>query len=161
MAKYAVNYSGLRLKPSYDSLVQTIANQPMIIYPNRMASIVRDSPYMTALQDLNNAEMADEDEKRKEEEVKKTAVRQAAAQSGGTASMMEASAQRRFGVEPFPMCSPDSPQPSEFQTPKRHQELSQREAFAVFTQSADEKKRKTAANSRRRFRTSKRSGIDW
>ena len=114
MAKYAVNYSGLRLKRSYDSLVQTIANQPMIIYPNRMASIVRDSPYMTALQDLNNAEMADEDEKRKEEEVKKTAVRQAAAQSGGTASLMEASAQTRFNAEQFPM---GSPQDSRFQTP--------------------------------------------
>ncbi len=75
MAKYAINYSGLRLKPSYDSLVQTIADQPEIIFPNRMARIAHDSPYMTALQGLNNAEMADADEKRKEEEVKKTAVR--------------------------------------------------------------------------------------
>ena len=99
MATYAINYSGLRVKPSYESLVQTIANQPMIRYPNRMASLVRDSPYMTALQDLNQGEMAEEDEKRKEEEVKKTAVRQAASETGGTAALMEASSQTDMGPQ--------------------------------------------------------------
>ena len=53
MAKYAINYNGLRLKPSYDSLVHTIADQPMIIYPNRQAMQLRDSPYMTQL--MNSA----------------------------------------------------------------------------------------------------------
>ena len=82
MAKYAINYNGLRLKPSYDSLVHTIADQPRIIYPNRQAMQLRDSPYMTQL--MNSADIKEQQARIQMEQVKQAAVTQAAANTGGT-----------------------------------------------------------------------------
>ena len=89
MAKYAINYSGLRLKPSYESLVHTIVDQPRLAYPNRQAMQLRDSPYMTQL--MNSTEMQDQQMKIQQEQVKQLAVRQAATNTGGTAALLQAS----------------------------------------------------------------------
>ena len=88
MAKYAINYSGLRLKPSYDSLVHTIADQPMIVYPNRQAMQLRDSPYMTQL--MNSTAVLDQQQKIQQEKLRQMAVAQAAQQGGGTRAELDA-----------------------------------------------------------------------
>ena len=111
MAKYAINYNGLRLKPSYDSLVHTIADQPMIIYPNRQAMQLRDSPYMTQL--MNSADIKEQQARIQMEQVKQAAVTQAAANTGGTRAMVQATAQADPPSQPPPGGDgpPGGPQP--------------------------------------------------
>ena len=48
MSKYAINTVGLRKKPTIDELVDYIERAPdKIRYPDRRASQIRNSPYMT------------------------------------------------------------------------------------------------------------------
>ena len=109
MAKYAINYNGLKLKPSYDSLVHTIADQPRIIYPNRQAMQLRDSPYMTQL--MNSAGIQEQQARLQMEQVKKAAVTQAATNTGGTRAMMEATEPSQPVPPPAaPEASPPDPQ---------------------------------------------------
>ena len=107
MAKYAVNFNGLRLKPSYDSLVYTIADQPRMAYPNRQATQLRNSPYMTQL--MNSAGMEEQQAKIREEQLKKAAATEAASSTGGTRAMIEATAPSERGApQPAPAPSPPS-----------------------------------------------------
>ena len=58
MAAFAINPTGLKVKPTYESMTNYIANQPMIAYPDRRATMVARSQKMALLFNENAAEMA-------------------------------------------------------------------------------------------------------
>ena len=58
MATFAINPTGLKVKPTYESMTNYIANQPMIRYPDRRATMVARSQKMALLFNENAAEMA-------------------------------------------------------------------------------------------------------
>ena len=70
MAMYAINYTGLRTKPAYDSLLGEIANQPVIRFPDRRATQLRNSPYLTQLDGVNQAAIAEQQARTRNEELK-------------------------------------------------------------------------------------------
>ena len=43
MAKFAINPTGLKVKPTYESQIEYIANQPTIAYPDRSATFAARS----------------------------------------------------------------------------------------------------------------------
>ena len=58
MAAFAINPTGLKVKPTYESMTNYIANQPMIAYPDRRATMMARSQKMAMLFNENAAEMA-------------------------------------------------------------------------------------------------------
>ena len=60
MAMSAVNPTGLRVKPTYESQVNYIANQPRIAYPDRNATMLARSLKMGQLFQENAAQMAEQ-----------------------------------------------------------------------------------------------------
>ena len=40
MAAFAINPTGLKVKPTYENVTNYIANQPMIAYPDRTATML-------------------------------------------------------------------------------------------------------------------------
>ena len=73
-ATYAINFSGLRPRPTYDSLLRDIAYQPMIRYPDRRATQLRNSPYLTQLDGVNQAEIAAQQARMQNEQLKKAII---------------------------------------------------------------------------------------
>ena len=63
MATFAINPTGLRVRPTYESLTNYIANQPMIAYPDRRATMIARSQKMAQLFNENAAEMAQQQAK--------------------------------------------------------------------------------------------------
>ena len=43
MATFAINPTGLKVKPTYENMTNYIANQPMIRYPDRTATRIARS----------------------------------------------------------------------------------------------------------------------
>ena len=74
MATYAVNFTGLTKRPTYDSLLGDIANQPMIRYPDRRATQLRNSPYLTQLDGVNQAEIANQQARMQNEQLKQAII---------------------------------------------------------------------------------------
>ena len=70
MAMCAMNYMGLRPEPTYDSLLSEIANQTIIRYPDRRATQLRNSPYLTQLDGVNQAAIAEQQARTRNEELK-------------------------------------------------------------------------------------------
>ena len=66
MAKYAINPTGLRLKPTYESQLGVIANQPMIAYPDRSATMMARSQKMSQLFNENAAQMAEHQQRKQQ-----------------------------------------------------------------------------------------------
>ena len=60
MATFAINPTGLRRKPTYESQVNYIANQPRIAYPDRRATMAARSQKMAQLFNENAAQMAEQ-----------------------------------------------------------------------------------------------------
>ena len=63
MATFAINPTGLRVRPTYESLTNYIVNQPMIAYPERRATMIARSQKMSQLFNENAAEMAQQQAK--------------------------------------------------------------------------------------------------
>ena len=59
-ATFAINPTGLRVKPTYESQINYIANQPTIAYPDRRATMMARSLKMGQLFNENAAEMAEQ-----------------------------------------------------------------------------------------------------
>ena len=76
MARYAINYTGLRQKPTYDSLLGEIANQPVIRFPDRRATQLRNSPYLTQLDGVNQAAIAEQQARTRNEELKRQSLQE-------------------------------------------------------------------------------------
>ena len=63
MATFAINPTGLRVRPTYESLTNYIVNQPMISFPDRRATMIARSQKMSQLFNENAAEMAQQQAK--------------------------------------------------------------------------------------------------
>ena len=63
MATFAINPTGLKVKPTYESMTNYIANQPMIRYPDRTVTRIARSQKMALLFNENAAEMAQQQAK--------------------------------------------------------------------------------------------------
>ena len=70
-ATYAITFTGLKPRPTYDSLLGELANQPIIRYPDRRATQLRNSPYLTQLDGVNQAEIVQQQARMQNEELKK------------------------------------------------------------------------------------------
>ena len=60
MAKFAINPTGLKIKPTYESQIEYIANQPTIAYPDRGATFAARSMKANQLFEQNAAQMAEQ-----------------------------------------------------------------------------------------------------
>ena len=60
MAKFAINPTGLKVKPTYESQIEYIANQPTIAYPDRGATFAARSMKANQLFEQNAAQMAEQ-----------------------------------------------------------------------------------------------------
>ena len=60
MALFAIHPTGLKVKPTYDSQIGVIANQPRIGYPDRSATFMARSQKLGQLLNENAAQMADQ-----------------------------------------------------------------------------------------------------
>ena len=87
---YAINYQGLRQRQTYDELVDYLLDkQPKIIYPDRRAKFIRNSPQLSNLLDgdgMGAIYWEEQQINRMKEEQKEHAIRQA----GGTAQHLRA-----------------------------------------------------------------------
>ena len=87
---YAINYQGLRKRETYDELVDFLLDkQPKIIYPDRRAKFIRNSPQLSNLLDgegMGAIYWEEQQINRMKEEQKEHAIRQA----GGTAQHLRA-----------------------------------------------------------------------
>jgi hypothetical protein len=87
---YAINYQGLRQRQTYDELVDYLLDkQPKIIYPDRRAKFIRNSPQLSNLLDgdgMGAIYWEEQQINRMKQEQKEHAIRQA----GGTAQHLRA-----------------------------------------------------------------------
>ena len=81
MAMYAINYDGLRKRDTYNELIDYLQfGQEKIIYPDRFAKRVRESPQISNLLDgegLGKGDLEEQEKKRIKEVLKEVAVIQA------------------------------------------------------------------------------------
>lgn len=92
---YAINYQGLRQRQTYDELVDYLLDkQPKIIYPDRRAKFIRNSPQLSNLLDgdgMGAIYWEEQQINRMKEEQKEHAIRQA----GGTAQHLRSAPQNK------------------------------------------------------------------
>ena len=99
MATFAINPTGLKIKPTYESQVNYIANQPRIAYPDRTATMIARSQKMAQLFNENAAQMAEQQARAQQNQMMTqmiSGISQGLAQQGlgvGTAALINASAQ--------------------------------------------------------------------
>ena len=74
MAAFAINPTGLKVKPTYESMTNYIANQPMIRYPDRTATRIARSQKMALLFNENAAEMAQQQARAQQNQMMQTMV---------------------------------------------------------------------------------------
>ena len=90
MAIYAVNYDGLRKRDTYNELIDYLQfKQEKIIYPDRFAKRIRESPQISNLLDgegLGKGDLEEQEKNRIKEILKEVAIIQA----GGTAQFSRA-----------------------------------------------------------------------
>ena len=90
MAIYAVNYDGLRKRNTYNELIDYLQfKQEKIIYPDRFAKRIRESPQISNLLDgegLGKGDLEEQEKNRIKEVLKEVAIIQA----GGTAQFSRA-----------------------------------------------------------------------
>ena len=100
MATYAVIFTGLTKRPTYDSLLGDIANQPMIRYPDRRATQLRNSPFLAQLDGVNLAEIANQQARMQNEQLKQaiiSGISQGQIQTGTGTQMTQPSTQALVG----------------------------------------------------------------
>ena len=109
MATFAINPTGLRRKPTYESQVNYIANQPRIAYPDRNATMVARSQKMAQLFNENAAQMAEQQAKAQQNKMMEgmiSGIAERLASKGmgkGTAALIEASVE----TDPVSVSNPD------------------------------------------------------
>ena len=90
MAMYAINYDGLRKRDTYNELIDYLQfGQEKIIYPDRFAKRLRESPQISNLLDgegLGKGDLEEQEKKHIKELLKEFAIREA----GGTAQISRA-----------------------------------------------------------------------
>ena len=81
---------GLRKKPTYEELIDEIQTDTKVILPNRKAKFLRDSPYMSFLDEESYQEMEDQTMARNKHLQAEQVIQQQASQGGETASVLRA-----------------------------------------------------------------------
>lgn len=85
MAKFNVNYNGLRKRETYDEIIDYLrGKQEVIKYPDRFAKRIREHPYLTQLDGEGLADMEEQQSEAMKEEVREHRVRQLASSSTQT-----------------------------------------------------------------------------
>lgn len=77
-----LNYNGLRKRDSYDEIVDYLSDQPKLVYPNRKASFLLNSPYLTQLYSDTIMEVEDQQQRMLKEQIKQATIRSIATQQG-------------------------------------------------------------------------------
>ena len=95
---------GLRKKPTYEELIDEIQTDTKVILPNRKAKFLRDSPYMSFLDEESYQEMEDQTMARNKHLQAEQVIQQQASQGGETASVLRATR-----PEPPPHTPPQAP----------------------------------------------------
>lgn len=86
MAKFAMNYNGLRKRETYDEIIDYLqGKQEMIRYPDRFAKRIREHPYLTQLDGEGLAEIEEQQQNEWKEKEKEQRVREAASKGTQTA----------------------------------------------------------------------------
>ena len=92
-----INKDGLRQKPSYNELVDEIATDQKIKLPDRRAKFMRDSPYLSFLDNETYLEMEDQQNKLNAQQQAQQTIQQVASSSGQTASVLRSQVTNPFG----------------------------------------------------------------
>ena len=88
-----IHYAGLRKRPTFQQLVNYLQNdQDIIRYPNRLATQIRNSPYMTQLDSVGvMADMEQQQKRFMQEQAKQNMLREMASEAGQTHKELSAS----------------------------------------------------------------------
>ena len=107
-----INKDGLRQQPSYNELIDEIATDQKIKLPDRRAKFMRDSPYLSFLDNETYLEMEDQQNKLNAQQQAQQTIQQVASSSGQTASVLRSQVTNPFGgggTPPIPLPTPPIP----------------------------------------------------
>ena len=104
-----INKEGLRQKPSYNELIDEIATDQKIKLPDRRAKFMRDSPYLSFLDNETYLEMEDQQNKLNAQQQAQQTIQQVASSSGQTASVLRSQVTNPFGGGRTPPIPPPTP----------------------------------------------------
>lgn len=78
----------LRKRPTYNELIDYLENdQPIIKYPDRMATFLRNSPYLSKYDDPSMLDLEEQENKMERERMKEAEVKRIVKERGGTAQL--------------------------------------------------------------------------
>ena len=112
-----INKEGLRERPSYNELVNEIATDQKIKLPDRRAKFMRDSPYLSFLDNETYLEMEDQQQKLNAQQQAQQTIQQVASSSGQTASVLRSLVSNQFGGGRTPPIPPPTPETMNISTP--------------------------------------------
>ena len=112
-----INKEGLRERPSYNELINEIATDQKIKLPDRRAKFMRDSPYLSFLDNETYLEMEDQQQKLNAQQQAQQTIQQVASSSGQTASVLRSQVPNQFGGGRTPPIPPGSPETMDISTP--------------------------------------------
>ena len=104
-----INKEGLRQKPSYNELIDEIATDQKIKLPDRRAKFMRDSPYLSFLDNETYLEMEDQQNKLNAQQQAQQTIQQVASSSGQTAAVLRSQVTNPFGGGRAPPAPPPTP----------------------------------------------------
>ena len=104
-----INKDGLRQKPSYNQLIDEIATDQKIKLPDRRAKFMRDSPYLSFLDNETYLEMEDQQNKLNAQQQAQQTIQQVASSSGQTAAVLRSQVTNPFGGGRAPPAPPPTP----------------------------------------------------
>ena len=104
-----INKEGLRQKPSYNELIDEIATDQKIKLPDRRAKFMRDSPYLSFLDNETYLEMEDQQNKLNAQQQAQQTIQQVASSSGQTAAVLRSQVTNPFGGGRTPPIPPPTP----------------------------------------------------
>ena len=82
------NQSELRRRPTYNELIQEISEDYKVVFPDRRAKFLRDSPYLSYLDNETYLEVEDQQKQLGIQQQTEQTIRQEAAATGQTASVL-------------------------------------------------------------------------
>ena len=108
---------GLRKRPTYEELIDEIQTDTKITLPNRKAKFLRDSPYMSFLDEESYQEMEDQTMARNKHLQAEQVIQQRSSQSGETAPVLKATLPLYQPSAPPILYQPSAPPPEPPQAP--------------------------------------------
>ena len=129
----------LRKRPSFDEIMGYInTGQEIIKYPDRTASILRNSPYLGKFDGLfNSMDLQDQEEAIQKEKLKETQVQQIARESGTTRALVEMQTQTDKPFQPNRVSTSRSSTQTDRPSQGSYGTQTDRPSFAEFGVQAD------------------------